>query len=902
MVKLEVRMPNMKFLTRIWFKKLVRDLARHKLLTFALILLCFFGTGSFLALSMGYENLYSSYKRIYRQTNFADAEFFTLSDNCFNTIELDDTLTNFTIRYEKEIQAINFRLITGTGYNVTSSIGGIERQFLAGGRAIGIEWPQQEENRINDLIFTSSSYSNCFSQENSVLLESHFAQKFDIERGDTLTTRIFNQTFDLIVQGVVFSPEYLVIIPSKHDFLPTSVFGIIYLPIERLQAYTNLTGLANNLLVKMSSGVNISTRNHIIEELAEVLDESAKGVFAPPVMQEDQISNMALRLDLETFEEVALTLPIVVLGVAAVSIYITLGRTVQSQRRNIGIASSLGYFPNDILFHFTCFSLLIGGIGSILGVGFGIIVSGVVTWVYSYFMRFPQIIEIQLQPHLIFIALVTSLGISLLSGAIPAWNASRMTPRKALQTMFVTEKGSYSIFEKILFVKSIGLRLAIPLRNLSRKKGHTIATMTAIAAAVMIIIVSFAFIDSVTAGVNRQFNETSQYDLIVKYEGLNYFDLGVKNDVTYIQSLPGVVAVEPVLQIPSSIKTGGRSQGVLITAWNNSNPTTHRFHWSSSQDTLLPNNSIVVCSALAHQFNIKVGNEIEYNLPFIKSYMEYAYDKAEEIWNETSFLHGIEFARNETLDYIKDLIKRNTESISFSKSVSEDIIITHESIRVSGISKEIWGSMVYTTLQTITSNLGIDMFKSGLDIDLTPTSQLILKVSQASNVTLLEEIKTSISQLEGIRSIEFSYDFHQAVDILMAAFNAVILVFLIFACLLAGAAIFTTIYLSFQERQREIATMLTLGLSDREFLSILTVENLSQGILGILLGIPPGLWIASWILDNVLRLFYFEIIILPTTWILIWVGVIGVILISQIPAYYYGVRLDLTVVTKELSS
>ncbi len=896
----------MKFLTRNWFKKLGRDLTRQKLLTIALILLCFFGTGSYIALSMGYENLYSSYKRIYQQTNFADVEFSTQSDNCYNITELEGIVTDFISRkgYEKEIQAINFRLITGVGYNVTSSSGGFYRQFLASGRAIGIKWPQQKDSRINDLIFTSGSYSDCLSQENSVLLESHFAQKFEIEMNHTLSTKIFNQTYDFIVKGVVFSPEYLVIIPSKHDFLPTSVFGVIYLPIEKLQAYTNRTGLANNLIVKMSSSVNISTRNHIIEELAEVLDDSTEGAFAPPVMQEEQISNVALRLDLETFEEIALTLPIVVLGVAAVSIYITLGRTVQSQRRNIGIASCLGYFPNDILFHYICFSLLIGGLGSILGTGFGIIVSGVVTWVYSYFMRFPQIIEIQLQPHLIFIALITGLGISLLSGAVPAWSASRMTPRKALQTMIVTEKGSHSFLEKIFFIKPIGLRLAIPIRNLSRKKIHTFATITAIAAAVMIIIVSVAFIDSVTAGVNRQFNEISQYDLIVKYEGINYFDLGVKNDVAYIQSIPGVAAVEPVLQIPSSIKIGKRSQTVLITAWNNSNPTTHKFQWSSSQDTLLPNNSMVVCSALAHQYDIEVGKEIEYSLPFIINEVNYAYEKAEELWNESS-LFGIEFARKETLEYLKNLIKRNTESISFSKSVSDISFVSSDSkITVSGISKEIWGSMVYTTLQTITSNENLDItkFKSGLDIDLTPITQLILKVNQPSNVSLLEEIKTSITQLEGIRSIEFSYDFHQAVDILMAAFNAVIFVFLVFACLLAGAAIFTAIFLSFQERKREIATMLTLGLSDKEFLSIMTVENLSQGILGILFGIPPGLWIASWILDNVLRLFYFEIIILPTTWILIWIGVIGVVLISQIPAFYYGIKLDLTVVTKELSS
>ena len=898
----------MKFFTRIWMKKLVRDLTRHKLLTIALILLCLFGTGSYLALSMGYENLHSSYKRIYRQTNFADAEFSTYSDNCFNITELEGVVSNFIAAYEQEIKAINYRLITGTGYNITSSIGGVERQFLAGGRAIGIEWPHQEKNRVNDLIFTSGSYSDCFKQENSVLLESHFAQKFEINEGDALPTKILNQTFNFSVQGVVFSPEYLVIIPSKHDFLPTSVFGIIYLPIERLQAYTNLTGLANNIVVKIHSNVNISTRNHIIDELADLLLDSAGRIFAPPVMQEDQISNMALRLDLETFEEVALTLPIVVLGVAAVSIYITLSRTVQSQRRNIGIASCLGYFPNDILFHYICFSLLIGGIGSIFGTGFGIIVSGVVTWVYSYFMRFPQIIEIQLQPHLIFIALMTGLGISFLSGAIPAWSASRLSPRKALQVISI-EKGSRTLLERIFFIKSIGLRLTIPLRNLFRKKVHTAATIIAISAAVMIIIISFAFIDSVTAGVNRQFNETSQYDLIVKYDGMNYFDLGVKNDVTYIQSLPGVVAVEPVLQLPSVITIGEgaqeRSQTVLITAWNNSNPYTHNFHWSSSQDTLNPNNSMVVCSALAHQLKIKVGNQIKYKLPFLKNEVRIAYRRAKEVWNESYFLHGesIEFARNETLKYLQNLIERNTESISFSKS-DTNFLPEDSNIIVSGISKEIWGSMVYTTLQTITgdNNLNIAQFKSGLDIDLTPTTQLILKVNQPSNLTLLEEIKTSISQLKGIRSIEFSFDFHQAVDILMAAFNAVISVFLVFACLLAGAAIFTTIYLSFQERQQEIATMLTLGLSDKEFFSILTIENIIQGFIGILLGIPPGLWIASWILDNILRLFYFDIFILPTTWILIWIGVLCVVLISQIPAFYYGTKLDLTVVTRELSS
>lgn len=884
----------MKFLTRIWFKKLGRDLVRSKLLTFALIILCFFGTGSFLALAMGYENLYTSYNHIYKQTNFADAEFSTYSDTCFNTTEMEAIVTDFvSSKYAEEIQAINFRLVTGTSYNITSSSDSSIRQFLARGRAIGIKWPEVEANRINDLIFTSGSYSDSFSQDKSILLESHFAQKFKISKGDILSTTILDQKFNFTVQGVVFSPEFLVIIPSKHDFLPTSVFGIIFLPIERLQSYTNLTGLANNVIIKMASNVDIVTRNRIIEEFAEVLEASIDVPFNPPVMQENQVSNLALRLDLETFEEIALALPIIVLGVAAVSIYITLGRTVQSQRRNIGIASCIGYFPNDIFLHYICFVLVIGGLGSILGIGFGIITSGLVTWVYSYFMRFPQIIEINIQLHLVLIALITGLGVSFLGGAVPAWNASRLTPRKALQTMFIIEKGSHALLEKIPLVKLLGLRITLPIRNLFRKRIHTLATITAIAAAVMIIIVSFAFIDSVTAGVNSQFFEISQYDMIIKYQGVNYFDLGVKEDVEFIQNLPGVVSIDPVLQIPSKIESNGKSQEVLITAWNFSNPATHNFRWSTNEDTLWTTGSMVVCSALANKLSIRAGSLIKYTLPFIDNQVRIVWKMA----NDTLQTHG----RNETLMYLKELIKQNTESISFSENV-RNIDFSSPYITVSGVSKEIWGSMVYTTLQTIAEELWIDKFKTELDIDLTPTSQLILKISQPSNITLLEEIKRSISLLEDVRSIELSVDFRQSVNVLMAAFNAVIAVFLIFSCLLAGASIFTTIYVNFQERKREIATMLTLGLSDGEFLFIMTLENLSQAILGIFLGIPIGLWIASWILDNILRLFYFEIIINSITWIFIWGGILGVVLLSQIPAFYKGVKLDLTVVTKELSS
>ncbi|MFX0185182.1 MAG: FtsX-like permease family protein [Candidatus Hodarchaeota archaeon] len=891
-------MLSMKFFTLLLLKKIARDILKQKMLFLALIVLCVLGTGSYLALTMGYTNLEASYNRIYEQYNFADAEISTHSDIWFNTTEIK-TIINEFISNNPEIQAINYRLITGVGYNLTSSLED-NRRFFASGRAIGIDWGQPSEKRINDLIVDDGTYFNPSTPTNAVLLEAHFSQKFGINSGDYLKTQLHNQTYDFFVQGVVFSPEYLVIIPSRHDFLPTSIFGIIYLQLEKLQDYTNLTDLANNIIIKMTPNTDRSTRDNIIDDLFMTLNTHTNGSFAPPIMQEDQVSNLALQLDLETFKEIALILPFIVLGVAAISIYITLSRIIQDQKRIIGISSCLGYYPNDLLLHYICFSLLIGGMGSLLGIGIGLFASGGVTWIYSYFMRFPQIIEIQIQINHVIIALIAGLGVSFLSGAIPAWKASRMIPREALQTTATVEKGSHSILEKFPFFNYAGMRLIIPIRNLFRHRKRTSATITTIAAAVTILVISFAFIDSVSAGVDQQFNETTQYDLIVKYEGFKFFDLGVKEDVSYIRNLPGVIAVEPVLQIPSIIETGGKSQEVLITAWNTSNPIVHNFHWSSPQDTLLPNGSIVICSSLARNLNLHTKSTISYGFPRIPG-VSSAFHAASMIWENLSSQYGIEIARYKTLQFISDLITQNKERLSFYEE-TEKLRLKTAPINVTGVSKEIWGSIAYTTIQTLTNNMGIDVFKSGLDIDLTPSSQLILKVNQPNNITLLGELQESIIGLDGVRSIEFSYDFHQAVNTLLGTFNAIVGVLLVFACLLAGAAIFTTIYVNFQERQREIATMLTMGLSDNEFMFIMTVENLIQAIFGIMFGIPAGLWVSSWLLDNILRQFYFEIIVQSLTWLVLWIGVIAVVLVSQIPAFYRGIKLDLTFVTKDLSN
>ncbi len=884
----------MKFLTRNWFKKSIRDIFRQKLLYLALIILCFLGIGAYVALTMGYTNLGVTYESIYRRTSFADAEINTHSEVWFNLSVMEKVVQEF-MKNHTEIAAVNYRLILDTGYNLTSSPTNHSRQYMPSGRIIGIDW--QNDFKINDLIIESGNYFNSSFTNQCILLEAHFARSYELETGDFLLTQILGEEFfNFSIESIVYSPEYLVIIPSKYDFLPTNSFGVIYYPLENLQTLTNLSGVANNIIIKMQSNVSIETRDTIINELFEHINEN--GSFTNPIMKEKQISNWALRLDLEEISEIAFVLPVIVLGVGAISINITLSRIVQSQRRIIGIISSLGYSQNDILMHFFIFSLIIGIIGSFLGIIFGVIVSGGVTWVYAYFMGFPSIVKIELQFQVISIALITGLGISIFSGLIPSWRASRMIPRDALQAMGSIQRNTRSIFEKLLFVNPLGLKLIIPIRNLFRKPFRSLATISMISAAVMILVVSFAFTDSVNTSVLRQFNEISQYDIIIKYNGMKFADLGVNADIDYLRNLPGVESIDPVLQLPSTIISEGKQEQVLITAWNSSVPNTHNFNWKSKSDSLEPNGSMVICPSLASDLNMQTGSIVSFSYPKIPglNYVKFLINLAWE-----SNRHNYTVAREQAIKSLTKLLASSKESLSFSTS-SEGISYGIADLEISGVTNEIWGAIVYTTVETITSTLGLNYFRdSVLNIDLSPFTQLIMKITQPNNITLLEDLKEKASNIEDVRTIEFGLDLHNSIDITMSIFNVIISTFLLFSCLLAGTAIFTSIYINFQERQTEIATMLAIGLSDKEFLTILTIENLFQAILGIIGGIPVGLWMASWILDNILRVFHFEISVLPFTWLILWVSVIVVVLLSQLPAFYQSIRLDLAAITKELS-
>ena len=297
---------TLQFLSRYWRKKLVRDIRGQSLLFFGIFFLCFFGISSYIALTMGYTNLYATIDNIYAETNFADAEISTKSDIWFNTTEI----STFTKEYQKnhsEIMQVNYRLLTDVGYNSSYNSSNTQRYQLNDGRAVGINWSSLSTDIVNGLIFTEGKISSVNQMNNS--------REYKLNIGDHLQTKIQGKFYNFTIKGLVYSPESLILISSKYASFVNKHFGIIFLPINHLQLYTNYTGLANNIIIKTVESLTVEGQKLLINDFFQELNLFTGESFSLPVFKEHQVSNWALNLDLEEFEKVALVLPIFFFGV-----------------------------------------------------------------------------------------------------------------------------------------------------------------------------------------------------------------------------------------------------------------------------------------------------------------------------------------------------------------------------------------------------------------------------------------------------------------------------------------------------------------------------------------------------------------------------------------------------------
>jgi putative ABC transport system permease protein len=207
---------------------------------------------------------------------------------------------------------------------------------------------------------------------------------------------------------------------------------------------------------------------------------------------------------------------------------------------------------------------------------------------------------------------------------------------------------------------------------------------------------------------------------------------------------------------------------------------------------------------------------------------------------------------------------------------------------VGGVSKEFTGGLAYVSLAT-KDELGLP---SGFNA-------VWLETASRSDS---EDVQAALYQMSGIQGAQIKEEIRDDWQDMMALFNVMAGVIVSFCMVMAGAIVFNTMTVNVLERERETATMRTLGAGRASVGLMLVAEGLIFSLLAILPGLALGTMAASYLIHTWSSEFWTMWFHMRTiTYVLIAAVIIVATLVSTIPSIWHSNRMNLAEATKVLA-
>ena len=226
------------------------------------------------------------------------------------------------------------------------------------------------------------------------------------------------------------------LVPKYSRFRVVGIFNSGFFDYDSSWAFTRLAdtqsleGLGDQITVLEFKVDDIYQAGQISQELEQA---AGKGFMSTNWMEQNKALFRALRLEkLVTFITIGL-----IVFVAALNILISLTMMVMEKTRDIAVLMSMGTRKSQVRRLFITQGLLIG----VIGTAIGLVIGYALSWAgghYHLLSLAPEVYSIDyvpFAPRLIDGALVAlvAIGISLIATLYPSWSAARILPAEALR-------------------------------------------------------------------------------------------------------------------------------------------------------------------------------------------------------------------------------------------------------------------------------------------------------------------------------------------------------------------------------------------------------------------------------------------------------------------------------------
>jgi putative ABC transport system permease protein len=527
---------------RLWVRWALRDARKRWLQVTSIGLLLALGVGMFAAMSS-----MSSWR-----TASADASFAALR---MHDLRVSLTPGSYVpqgkltralalIADRSSVSAAQERLVVPTQVDASSG----RRSIIVPGRIVG-----QPVNPTVDSLATVRGRALTAADDGRPLaeLERNFAKHYGLPASGSL--RLAGGRSARYV-GQALAPEYFVVTAPGADFGAEASFAVLFAPLRTAQALSGEPGMVNELVLRVRPGGSIA---RVQSELDRGLRHVLPGTGFTFTAGSQEAARRLLYKDAEGDQQMMDIFATLLLGAAAFAAFNLVSRTVEAQRREIGIGMALGVRTRALARR----PLLLGVQVALLGVLFGIPAGFAANaWLRSVMESFFPLPVLKTPMNAGVFAQGAALGVavSLLATMIPLRGALRVPPVEAISV------GARAAKSSGLAWITRGLRLPggslsnMPVRNVLRAPRRTLMTVLGIAAVVAITVALAGLIDSFSATL-----DASRAEALAGQAQRLTADLAAPQPrngaaVRAITTSPIVGTEQPSLRLPVTLRRGGR--------------------------------------------------------------------------------------------------------------------------------------------------------------------------------------------------------------------------------------------------------------------------------------------------------------------------------------------------------
>jgi putative ABC transport system permease protein len=577
---------------RFWIRWAARDARRHRWQVLSIALLLALGVGMYAAMSS---------MSIWR-VDSADSSFAALRMHDLRVSLVEGgTAREGALRAALDgseardaVAAAGERLVVST--QVDASIRG--RTIIVPGRIVGTA----PEAGVDTLHFRAGRPPGA----DAVALEHNFARHYDLPPSGALTLAGGQR---VAYAGQALSPEYFIVTAPGADFGAESAFAVVFAPLATAQRLANAPGRVNQLVVRLRSGADAGT---VRSQLGAALEAALPDSGFTFTSRASEPAHRLIYKDAEGDQEMLDIFAFLLLGAATFAAFNLISRTVEAQRREIGIGMALGVSPRALARRPFLLAGQIALAGVALGIPVGLAADAWLAGVMDQFFPLP-VIRAGFQPGVYVQGAVLGAGLPLLAAAAPVRRALHVTPVEAIRVGARAARSSGLAW----LVK--GLRLPggslanLPLRNVLRTPRRTAMTMLGIGAVVTIVIA--------LSGVMDSFDDTlaaSRQEALAGASDRMTVDLAApapagSDEIEQVLRSGTVAAGQTSLRLGSTLIAGRRRVDVTLEMVGERRPVWHPTFDSGALPADRP--GLVIARRAAEDLGVGVGEAVTVEHP-----------------------------------------------------------------------------------------------------------------------------------------------------------------------------------------------------------------------------------------------------------------------------------------------